>query len=87
MVDILPAMAKKLYKVPQVMDLYHKRKTFDLIIVDQLMNEVKRFDFVVHCVILVHETSIIASVYTIHTLVSACTDIHRYHCMKINVYV
>lgn len=56
LVDILPAMAKKLYKIPQVMDLYHKRKTFDLIIVDQLMNEVKRFDFVVHCVILVHET-------------------------------
>ncbi|ROT73741.1 2-hydroxyacylsphingosine 1-beta-galactosyltransferase [Penaeus vannamei] len=39
LVDILPAMAKKLYKIPQVMDLYHKRKTFDLIIVDQLMNE------------------------------------------------
>ncbi|XP_047491574.1 UDP-glycosyltransferase UGT5-like isoform X2 [Penaeus chinensis] len=40
LVDILPPMAKKLYNIPEVMELYHKRKTFDLIIVDQLMNEI-----------------------------------------------
>ncbi|XP_063593601.1 UDP-glycosyltransferase UGT5-like isoform X1 [Penaeus indicus] len=39
LLDMLPPMAKKLYNIPEVMELYHKRKTFDLIIVDQLMNE------------------------------------------------
>nr|XP_027223434.1 UDP-glucuronosyltransferase 2B14-like [Penaeus vannamei] len=37
--DILPAMAKKLYKIPVVTELYDKRKMYDLIIVDHMMNE------------------------------------------------
>ncbi|XP_042861922.1 UDP-glucosyltransferase 2-like [Penaeus japonicus] len=38
--EILGPMVKKLYKIPEVMELYEKRKTFDLIIVDQKMNEI-----------------------------------------------
>ncbi|XP_042887607.1 UDP-glycosyltransferase UGT5-like isoform X2 [Penaeus japonicus] len=37
--EILGPMVKKLYKIPEVMELYEKRKTFDLIIVDHMMNE------------------------------------------------
>ncbi|XP_042887611.1 UDP-glycosyltransferase UGT5-like [Penaeus japonicus] len=37
--NTLPAMTKKLYKVPKVMELYEKRKTFDLIILDYTINE------------------------------------------------
>lgn len=40
MEEILPPMARKLYQVPIVKDLYAKRKTYDLIIVDHIINEV-----------------------------------------------
>lgn len=36
----LPAIARKLYKVPKVKELYEKRKEFDLIIVNHMFNEV-----------------------------------------------
>ncbi|XP_045595169.1 UDP-glycosyltransferase UGT5 isoform X2 [Procambarus clarkii] len=39
-VKIAPIIARELYKVSAVKDLYEKRKEFDLIIVDQLFNEV-----------------------------------------------
>ncbi|XP_042887612.1 uncharacterized protein LOC122263299 [Penaeus japonicus] len=51
--SVLPPMARKLYQVPKVMQLYEKRKTFDLIIVDQLFNEVKGFGSAVHYAIIV----------------------------------
>lgn len=38
--ELLPAMARKLYKVSSVMQLYEKRKEFDLIILDHIFNEV-----------------------------------------------
>ncbi|XP_069180849.1 UDP-glucosyltransferase 2 [Procambarus clarkii] len=37
---ILPAIARELYKVPVVKELYEKRKEFDLIVVDHEFNEV-----------------------------------------------
>ena len=37
---ILPAIAKKIYKVPSVKKLYEKRKEFDLVVIDHLFNEV-----------------------------------------------
>lgn len=37
---ILPALARELYKVPAVKQLYEKRKDFDLIVVNHLFNEV-----------------------------------------------
>ncbi|XP_050693304.1 UDP-glycosyltransferase UGT5-like isoform X2 [Eriocheir sinensis] len=37
--NILPAIARELYKVPAVKQLYEKRKDFDLIAVDHLFNE------------------------------------------------
>ncbi|XP_069996425.1 UDP-glycosyltransferase UGT5 [Penaeus vannamei] len=37
--DIYPAVVKKLYRIPEVIELYKKRKTFDLVIVDLMMNE------------------------------------------------
>ncbi|XP_047491452.1 UDP-glycosyltransferase UGT5-like isoform X1 [Penaeus chinensis] len=37
--EIVPVIVKKLYRIPVVMELYEKRKTFDLIIVDHMMNE------------------------------------------------
>ena len=39
--DILPAMARDLYKIPSIKQLYENRKGFDLIIVDHLFNEVR----------------------------------------------
>lgn len=36
----LPAMAREMYKVPSVKQLYEKRKEFDLIIVNHMFNEV-----------------------------------------------
>lgn len=38
--DFLPEMARDLYKVPSVKQLYEKRKEFDLIIVNHMFNEV-----------------------------------------------
>ncbi|KAG0730426.1 UDP-glucuronosyltransferase 2B28 [Chionoecetes opilio] len=38
--DLLPGLAKDLYKVPAVKKLYEKRKDFDLIVTDHLFNEV-----------------------------------------------
>ena len=38
--DFLPAMARDLYKISSIKQLYEKRKEFDLIIVNQLFNEV-----------------------------------------------
>nr|XP_053653615.1 UDP-glycosyltransferase UGT5-like [Cherax quadricarinatus] len=37
---VLPAVARELYKVPVVKDLYKKRKEFDVMVIDQLFNEV-----------------------------------------------
>ncbi|XP_069190581.1 UDP-glycosyltransferase UGT5 isoform X2 [Procambarus clarkii] len=37
---VLPLMARDIYKVPVVKDLYERRKEFDLIIVDHAFNEV-----------------------------------------------
>ncbi|MPC13515.1 hypothetical protein E2C01_006252 [Portunus trituberculatus] len=37
--EILPAVARELYKAPSVMQLYHRRKEFDLIILDHMFNE------------------------------------------------
>ncbi|KAK3860902.1 hypothetical protein Pcinc_033082 [Petrolisthes cinctipes] len=37
---ILPAVARKLYKRPEVMKLYNRRKEFDVIIIDHMFNEV-----------------------------------------------
>ncbi|XP_045118266.1 UDP-glycosyltransferase UGT5-like isoform X2 [Portunus trituberculatus] len=37
---ILPAMARDLYKVPSVQDLYEKRKENDLLVVDHMFNEI-----------------------------------------------
>ncbi|CAL4070509.1 unnamed protein product [Meganyctiphanes norvegica] len=36
----LPAIAEKLYHVPEVLDLYQRRKEFDLFIVNHMFNEV-----------------------------------------------
>lgn len=36
----LPDMARDIYKVPSVKQLYEKRKEFDLIIVNHMFNEV-----------------------------------------------
>ncbi|KAG0703732.1 UDP-glucuronosyltransferase 2B28 [Chionoecetes opilio] len=38
--DVLPGLAKDLYKVPAVKKLYEKRKEYDLIITDHLFNEI-----------------------------------------------
>ncbi|KAG0693713.1 hypothetical protein GWK47_027408 [Chionoecetes opilio] len=38
--DLLPGLAKDLYKVPAVKKLYEKRKDFDLIVTDHLFNEI-----------------------------------------------
>ena len=40
--DYLPAMARDLYKIPSIKQLYEKRKEFDLIIINQLFNEVSK---------------------------------------------
>ncbi|XP_037792841.1 uncharacterized protein LOC119588212 [Penaeus monodon] len=36
----LPAIARKLYKVPKVKELYDRRKEFDLIVINHMFNEV-----------------------------------------------
>ncbi|XP_069959565.1 UDP-glycosyltransferase UGT5-like isoform X1 [Cherax quadricarinatus] len=36
----LPTLARELYKIPLVKDLYERRKEFDVIVIDQLFNEV-----------------------------------------------
>nr|XP_053653641.1 UDP-glycosyltransferase UGT5-like isoform X1 [Cherax quadricarinatus] len=36
----LPLIARELYQVPVVKDLYQKRKDFDVIVIDQTFNEV-----------------------------------------------
>lgn len=41
---LLPAVARDLYKVPAVMELYEKRKEFDLIVVNHIFNEVSAED-------------------------------------------
>ncbi|XP_050729374.1 UDP-glycosyltransferase UGT5-like isoform X3 [Eriocheir sinensis] len=38
--NYLPTLARELYKVPKVKQLYGKRKDFDLIVVDSLFNEI-----------------------------------------------
>lgn len=40
--NYLPTLARELYKVPKVKQLYEKRKDFDLIVVDHLFNEVSK---------------------------------------------
>ncbi|ROT79971.1 UDP-glucuronosyltransferase 2C1 [Penaeus vannamei] len=37
--ELIPVMVKRLYRIPEVKELYEKRKTFDLIIVDHMINE------------------------------------------------
>ncbi|TOF71959.1 hypothetical protein CGJ15_27720, partial [Vibrio parahaemolyticus] len=37
---VLPTLARELYKVPVVKDLYKRRKEFDVIVIDHLFNEV-----------------------------------------------
>ena len=37
---VLPVVAKELYEVPAVWDLYQKRDEFDVFIIDQMFNEV-----------------------------------------------
>lgn len=36
----LPEIAKKLYKVPVVKELYDRRKEFDVVVIDHMFNEV-----------------------------------------------
>lgn len=38
---ILPKLAREMYDVPAVKELYDKRKEFDIFLIDELFNEVK----------------------------------------------
>lgn len=38
--EVFPKIARDLYKVPSVKEIYDKRKDFDVIIIDQMFNEV-----------------------------------------------
>nr|XP_053653648.1 uncharacterized protein LOC128703119 [Cherax quadricarinatus] len=40
----LPTLARELYEVPVVKDLYKRRKEFDVIVINQLFNEVGTLD-------------------------------------------